>query len=185
MKQSLFLVLMIIAFHLDCFSQKNNQIELIKKSVTSFLHWYKVDQANPVDRDYKITKGGYPDTTTKRRIDKDGVERYLNNLRNSKLVSETFINNLRQHFYQVDVHLEENPIIKDLIPIIGLDYDIVLSNQEPELVLDYIDQGIFKKISIIHHKSIVEFYVPPYRITVVFALTKVGNKWKLDDISYD
>ena len=182
MKKSLLLAIAITCINLSCFCQNMNNSEVIKKCIISFLHWHKNDEADTAKRDFSILKGGSPDTTTKVRIDKDGVEVYLNTLRSTRLLSDTYLNNLRQYFYAIDVNLEATPKTPDLIAINGLNSDILLHTQEPELILDYIDNGIFEKISVIQNKAIVQFYIPKYRITMIFTLTMAENAWMIDDI---
>src|ERR1700709_1466609 len=79
----------------------------INSVVVGFLKWYKLYDRDTVKKTYSLIKGGYPDTTTKQGIDRNGVEIYLDDFRKSGFVSEAYIDNFRHYFLDIDKELEQ------------------------------------------------------------------------------
>jgi hypothetical protein len=137
-------------------------------------------------KSYSVVKGGYPDTTTKTRIDANGLELYLAEFRKSQFVSESFINNFRAYFLEIDKQLSTLPIGHDLqkLPVIGLDSDPVLLTFEPEMILDHIKESKITNTYIIYKKALVRLYISKY-IAMVFVLSKINDQWKIDYLGGD
>lgn len=156
----------------------------IKETIIGFLNWYKVEQPDTLKKSYSLLKGGPPDTTTKQRINMDGVEMYLRDFRETGYFSETYLNDLRLYFKEIDDGLQLAPKTKDLIAIPGMNHDWILKTFEPEMVLDHIQEGKFDKIEIIYNKAIARFRISEV-VQLLFTLTRSGNKWLIDYIGYD
>lgn len=164
-------------------SQKEDETK-IKSVVVNFLNWHKNGPPDSTFGKYSITKGGYPDSTTKTTIDFEGVKIQLEQFRRSGFVSETFINDLRQYFVDVNAILEKRSPSAELLRIPELDEDYVLKTIEPEAVLLKIEQGRFDKINIIFNKAIARFSISKYAV-LIFTLTKINGYWKIDYIGWD
>jgi hypothetical protein len=168
------------------FSQKNSEISSVKHSVISFLKWYRDTKSETsIKRDTPHLR----DTVSARkqlRLDFEEVERFVQSVNLSKLVSTSFLNQLRGYFVEIDNTLAtEEPIPSNaILKVDGLDLDIILQSFEPELILNFIDHGTFKKVRIVGHKAIVLFYIPDYKTSMTFVLTKVEGVWLLDALSY-
>ena len=170
-----------------CFGQTKKyspQNTAIQKTIIGFLNWYKLEEENTGKVDYSFTKGGYPDTTTRIRIDKDGVEKYLDHFKKSNFVSETFTDNLRDYFMNIDKSMETMPKYNDLVKIEGMDIDFVLQTFEPEAILDHIGQSRLDKVYIVYNKALVKYHA--YKnIDMIFILTEKNKKWLIDYIGHD
>jgi hypothetical protein len=187
MKKILLLIAMDFLAMTICFGQtkKQSQSQIqIKKTIIGFLKWYKREEADTTKAPYSLTTGGYPDTTTIARIDRDGVEQYLDIFRKSDFVSEIYIDGLRDYFLDVDKLLINGPIMHDLVKIPGMDIDFALKTFEPEAILDHIDNGRITKLYIIYNKATVSLHISRY-IDMLFILTRQNNKWYIDYIGDD
>ena len=72
-------------------AKPNPEKAAINKTIIGFLQWYKLRLNDTAKKSYTLLKGGYPDTTTQRRINWGGVEVYLTELKESNFVSESFV----------------------------------------------------------------------------------------------
>jgi len=169
-----------------CYGQKTTNPEKvqIKNTVVGFLKWYKIKLADTAHETYRITKGGYPDTTTNVRIDQEGIERYLKILNRSQLLSETYINDLRSYFMDIDKMLANLPNSHESVKVPGLDIDFVLHTFEPEMILDHIKDARFDKIEIIYDKAIAHVIISK-TVEMIFTLTRKQNRWLIDYTGYD
>ncbi len=157
----------------------------INKTIMGFLKWYKTRLPSTAPKNYSIATGGYPDTTTQKRINWEGVEKYLNEVRESKFVSENFIDSRRRYIVSINKVLEQTPPLKELRKMYGMDTDFIFPSDEPEEVLDHIDKARIRKLDVIYNKAIVSMYFSKY-VNVVFTLTKGENKrWYIDYMGYD
>jgi hypothetical protein len=151
----------------------------IRNTIVHFLKWHKNFEADTSRRPYQITKGGYPDTTTGVRIDFEGLEQYLNEYLKTQLVSETFINNLRLYFRDIDKNLALMPIQNGLQKIDGLDIDPVLKTYDTDEITDHIDQSKITQLHIIYNKALVSVHFSTYT-DMLFTLTREQKHWKID-----
>ena len=122
----------------------------------------------------------------KQRVDKVGVERYLDFLRSSTFLSETYLNNLRAYFEKIDKILTKSPPISigSIVKIDGLDLDFVLQSFEPEQILDHIDDGKLEEVLIMENKAIAKFNISQTYTKMLFTLTKENGVWLIDNIGY-
>jgi hypothetical protein len=179
----IFSLLYINNLHAQIKINKDDELK-IKSVVVNFLNWHKNGEPDSTSVKYSLTKNGYPDSTTKTLIDFNGVEIQLEQLKRSGFISDTFINNLRQYFVEVNKILEKRNLSPDLLRIPELDDDYILKTIEPSEVLDKISQGRFDKIQIRADKAIAGFKISKQAI-MIFTLTKIKNSWKIDYIGWD
>lgn len=159
----------------------------IEQTIVNFLHWHKNPGIDSVNTHYAIVKDIPINKKFKRRtIDKKGVEKYLLFLKRSNYLSEAYLNNLRGYFYKIGEGLDRDPAIQKsaIIKIDGLDLDFILHTFEPEEILDFVDHGLFKQIAIVSNKAIAQFYIPDSSTRLLVTLTKVNEKWLIDDLGY-
>lgn len=181
----IFICLLFLFSPLSSFSQKSRNKAGIEKTITDFLKWYKIEEADTSRKNYTITKGGYPDTTTDLRIDSAELERYLAHLRKADYLSDTYLNYLRDYFTEIDQGLKaEKGHRKELYKVNGLDTDWILSTFEPDAILDHIKDGQFDKIEIIYNKAMARFRISK-SLQLLFTLTRYKNNWLIDYIGYD
>ncbi|MGZ3755161.1 MAG: hypothetical protein ACXVAY_05675 [Mucilaginibacter sp.] len=170
---------------LSSFSQKSGNKARIEKTITDFLKWYKIEEADTSQKNYSIAKGGYPDTTTDFRIDSPGLEKYLAHFRSTGFVSETYLNYLRDYFTEIDQRLKEDTTHrKEMLKVDGLDTDWILNTFEPDAILDHIEEGRFDKIEVLYNKAMARFRISK-SLQLLFTLTRYKNHWMIDYIGYD
>jgi hypothetical protein len=183
-------IVIIVCFLLlgTCFAQtethQSNKLK-IKTTITGFLKWYKLYESSAPKTNFRFIKGGYPDTTTKQRIDKDGVEQYLDDFRKSGFVSEAYIDNLRHYFMDIDEDLKLQPIMKDLVKINGMDTDFALQTFEPDEILDHIDESKIQKLTVIYNKAIVSLKISKHVILLFILSKQRNNQWLIDYMGHD
>ena len=178
-------------------SKSNFVQESTKTTIIKFLKWYGEEQSKPtrivdtLESNRSIIVWNEIDTLIKPSVDMLAVEHYLNWLKSSGSISETFINDLRQYFQKIADELKtfnSSPKTEGIYSIPGLNLDVVFKSFEPEEVLLRYHTCVFKKISIVKDKAIVQFYVPPsknYGYTkMLFTLTKENGSWLIDYIGY-
>lgn len=165
----------------------------IKRTILKFLNWHKIDQN--ADSTNKINSGRIYrpiivwkqiDTMTKVSIDMMGVEADLDHLRSSKVMSENFLNNLRQYHQKIADELELRkpfPTRNGIFAIPGLNCDVIFGC-EPEQILDHIKEGKFTKIYQVYNKAIVKFDLTTIH-QYVFALTRYDGEWLIDSFGFD
>lgn len=165
----------------------------IKKAILSFLHWHKLDQIEDTTKKENSRKMHHPiivrkqiDTMIKVSIDMAGVEEYLKHLKSSNVISDTFINDLRQYHQKIadEIELWKPFQVKDSeFAIPGLNCDVIFGC-EPEAILDHIKDGKFTKVYQVYDKALVKFDVTAIN-QYVFVLTKLDNKWLIDYFGFD
>ncbi|WP_131538404.1 hypothetical protein [Pedobacter nototheniae] len=197
-----FVLVFVCALFLNiCWGQKpkiNYDQKSIKRTITNFLKWYKtqetikpVEVIDTTELHNAIIVWDEIDTLIKPTVNMAAVEHYLDRLKASYYFSETFINDLRQYHQKIKDELKTttpSPKSEGLYAIPGLNLDIVFGTFEPEEIYSRYKSGVFKKISIVNNKAIVQFYIPKssnYDYTkVLFTLTKEKENWLIDYIGY-
>lgn len=183
MKKLFFLLLILFSF--EAFSQsKSLEKAKIKSTIIDFLNWYKIYETDTTFKGYNITTGGYPDSTTQRLIDFNGLEKYLLDINQKNYLSQTFLNDLRRYFFHINEEMKLVPPQNELNAIPGLGTDLILSTFEPEEILDHVDEGRFNKINIIYNKTLVRFRIRK-EIEMLFVLTRWKENWQIDYIGSD
>ena len=174
-------------------SKTNTESEKIKKTILSFLNWHKIDQH--ADSTNKINEGRkyspiivfkQIDTMTKVNIDMAGVEDYLIHLKSSKVMSDIFINELRQYHQKIANEVDQwepYPTKEGTFAIPGLDCDVIFGC-EPEEILDHIREGKFTGIYQVDDKALVKFDITTIH-QYVFTLTRHNGHWLIDSFGFD
>ena len=192
-----FVFSLFISLSMGQVSKSDFEQESTKTTIINFLKWYGEEQSKPtkivdtLESHRSILVWNEIDTLIKPSVGMLAVEHYLNWLKSSGSISETFINDLRQYFQKIADELKtvnSSPKTEGIYAIPGLNYDVVFKSFEPEEFLLRYNLGVFKKISIVKDKAIVQFYVPPSKnyvyTNMLFTLTKENETWLIDYIGY-
>jgi len=200
MRKSILIVLGLLFFGI-CWGQNPKSKydeDSIKKTIINFLKWYKKREAGQTVVAVDTTKTHCYiveweeiDTLIKPTVDMIAVDNYLDNLKASHYLSETFINNLRQYHQKIKDELNAvipSPKSEGIYAIPGLNLDVVFGSFEPEAIYERYKLGLFKRISIVQNKAIVQFYIPQSStytyIKMLYTLTKENGVWLIDYIGY-
>lgn len=193
MKTPILIFLGLLYCSLSYGQRKVNTEELkIKKAVLEFLNWHMINESINIKK-IDSTKVYHPiivrkqvDTMTKVVIDMLAVEHYLDYLRSSKVISETFLNNLRQYHQKIADEVAQwkpYPTKEGIFAIPGLNCDVIFGC-EPEEILDHIKEGKFSKIYRVYHKALIKFDVTRIH-QYVFTLSKPDGRWLIDSFGFD
>ncbi len=146
---------------------------LMVTTVKGFLKWYKTNYTRANDFPFTGTdkKGYYT-------VDHPACERYLQYLKSSSYISDTYVVEWRKFFKSKAQYFKEFP--QNEGPPYGFDLDLVLITQEPELVLDAINILKFKIKERTATTAIIEVVG---EFSYDFELSWVKGKWKIDYIS--
>ena len=161
--------------------------KLIEQTVINFLNWHKKPKIDSVNKKYTIIKNIIIDNKWKKQtIDKLGVEKELSFFKRSNFLSETYLNSMRQYYYNIGLEMDKNPPIQRgaIVKIDGLDRDIVLDTFEPEVILDNLSNATITKSLIIYKKAMVGINFAN-GVDMIFILTKKNEKWLIDFIGPD
>ncbi|WP_316735847.1 hypothetical protein [Pedobacter aquatilis] len=186
MKRQILIILFICAYHIGATQPKQGDpSDSIKVTVLKFFE-FDEDKPAPQERRFNLVKETIIGNLKKRSIDKLGVEVFLNRFKKSGLFSELFINNLRQHFYDVGKTLDGEPKLpkNTIIKIDGLESSIILQTLEPELIYDHYKDGVFEKYAVISNKAIIQYRIKAYDNKMIFTLSRNDGKWLIDTIGY-
>lgn len=186
MKRILFIAMFFcVSLNLNAQQTLNDSIS---QTIVCFLRWHKVNHLQDLDNQkYAIIKNIIISKKLKKQsINKINLEKYLSFFRYSKLLSETYINNLRGYFYDMDKILKKSPPVSigSIVKIDGLDLDFILQSFEPEEILNHIDDSKLGEVLVLENKAIAKFNIPSTHIKMLFTLTKVNEKWLIDYIGY-
>jgi hypothetical protein len=185
--KKIFSLIVLIGVSINLNAQQPIQ-DSIKRNIVGFLEWHKINHLHdPTPKPYTLIKELIVSKNLKkRRVNKAGVERYLDFLRTSTFFSEMYLNNLRGYFYEIDSVLIKSPPINigSIVKIDGLGLDFILQNFEPELILNHIDEGKLEEVLIMENKAIVKFNIPITFTKMLFTLTKENGVWLIDYIGY-
>lgn len=185
MKKYAFALIFLLIVNYGYGQEKNEDKLKIKHTITGFLHWYKKNE-NKIET-VQIIKGlNEKEEKTGdsiARIDMNAVDIYLNNLKKSTFVSQTFLNNLRHYYQEIADTLKKYPLVDYFGPIGGLEADLILGF-EPEETLAYINKGVFTRIYVIADKAIAQFDIANHD-HLLFTLSKVDEIWLIDDLGFN
>lgn len=146
-----------------------------------FFKWYKTKfeyldhQIFPVDMDFKSNKPY--------RINFKETENYLSFLKSSGFFSDEYIINNRSYFKAIDEKLKKTK--QNDGPVDGLDYDIVINSQEPEVILEDLNGFKFTVVrssnDYVAVKITTKFNQNTYSI---YTLKKNGSKYLINKIDF-
>ena len=149
----------------------------------NFLKWHKEGKEHKPNEYYFVPRYDGKGTS-KNYFDRDSLNLYFNNFRQSGFISETYINQLKEYFDYYEKFLGNKPEDGEMTKVDGLDQDIVLNTFEPEEILDNLPQSKITKILIIYNKALVGINFKK-NVDMIFQLTKIKNKWLIDYIGAD
>lgn len=182
MKILTFTLILLSSFFGQC-QNKNIEADKIEKTISTFFEWHKMGGEFKGNSNYFVPRySGVSNEIT--YFDKDSLELFYNNFRETSLFSEQYISQLKSYFdyYGKSIGPKRKP--GEIVKIDGLDKDIVLNTFEPEEILNHLNEGKFDLNYIVYNKSLVRFTIRD-EIKLIFTLSKIGDKWLIDYIGYD
>lgn len=153
-----------------------------RENTIAFFKWYKNNRSK-LDN-FKYLKGGYSteNDSTAYYIDKNEVEKYINEIEKSGFVSSKYINNLKEHLNSVSSDLEKEKIYSEVVD--GLDYDLITKSQDDEDILaNIINIKLIKSDIEKHNASLSYKIMPTLKMKINFSLEK--NKWLIDNYDFE
>lgn len=135
----------------------------------SFLHWYKenYEKANSFGFTYQDKQGNY-------HVAMGECEAYLGFLKSSGYLSDEYINLWMRYFKEKAEYMEENP--ENQGPPEGFEFDLVLITQEPELVLNTINDKLFAVVENSGTKAVLQMGGEE---GYDFDMVKENGKWMI------
>ncbi len=187
MKKCLIVIFFWFGLSFCVFGQKrmsHSPISDLKMTIVGFLKWYKIN--GDILNKQSIIAGRTSDSITNKsvvHVDYVELKSYLEKIRESKYVSEIFLDNINYNYLKVDYNLRATPLLNYDGPIPGLGGDLIFGF-EPNEILENIDSGRFTKIRVVGNKALVKFDISQYNQNI-FVLSKEGKNWKIDYFGAD
>jgi hypothetical protein len=152
----------------------SNDTAAIMNNIKGFLHWYKhhYTTVNNFLLTTSDSKGYY-------MVDEKACENYLDYLKSSGYISESYTSDWRKYFTSKVQFFKEQP--QNEGPPEGFDMDLILLTQEPELILDAIDKLNLKATTIKDDTAVIE--VSNAYSMYDFEMSKIAGKWMIDYIA--
>ena len=148
-----------------------------KQVIIKFLKWYKLN-LNKANSFPILIK----DSANNFMINKSASAKYLALLKSSGCLSPTYIAYWKSFFDDQAIGLRNNPIQSDIPDYFDLDF--ILITQEPELVLDHINEIKFKTIFIRKNEANITFVGPQKdAVQYMYEMHKTAAGWQIDYIS--
>jgi len=143
--------------------------------VISFLKWYKKNKKEVNQFELVNNCGQTYDSTKFYSVNRDQTEKYLQKIKSSGFVSESYIIDWRKYFEKCDKDFKQNP--QNDGPPEGFDYDFILLTQEIDETLTAIEKPkmIFSKVS--ENKATVKIDI---MMVLTFHLSKTKGVWLID-----
>jgi hypothetical protein len=152
----------------------NDSIALVTP-IKDFLHWYKTNYkaANNFVFVAKDADGNY-------QVNLQECEKYMAYLESSGLISNRYRTDWFKYFESKATYLKDNP--QNEGPPEGFEFDLVLISQEPEVVLNDIDNMTIAITKIEGDIAVLSVSgTPGYAYD--FEMGKEQGKWKIDYIA--
>ena len=183
MKNLIVLIFIFVSYDSgECARQKERQINTeistgdsisMVKTIKNFLNWYKANYIKAYA--FRFTTS---DANGNYIVDLNECEKYLQHLKSSKEISHTYLTEWRKYFKSRVQYFKDNP--QNEGPPAGFDFDLVLFNQEPDLILNAVDQ---LKFSIKERNKATAVVEVSGEFVYEFELSLIKGKWKIDYIS--
>ncbi|TKB99902.1 hypothetical protein [Pedobacter cryotolerans] len=174
-------------------NKTNPEHKKIKSTIVGFLKWYKGNEAKSIANAYdtiikhrSIIVWEDLDSLIRPNIDMIAVQGYLDWLKSSNHVSDSFLNALDNYHQKIADEVKTYksfPKSTGIFSIPGLNLDVIFGF-EPEETLEYIDKGVFTKIRVVGYHALVQFDIPNHEHRIFF-LSKTNNKWLIDRIEFN
>lgn len=167
-------------YHLLAGNSPNDALRLIlhdstemKKTVKSFLKWYKLNykKSNNFGFTFQDKDGNY-------QVSLKECQKYLDYLLSSGFVSKVYEKEWMKYFIMKEKYLKEN--LQNEGPPEGFEFDLVLITQEPEIILNQIDQLVFHVTKNEEGKMVVRL---EGEFGYDFEMSKENGIWKIDYIA--
>jgi hypothetical protein len=165
-------------------TEKFSKLQRIDSStifLRRFFRWYKTkfDSLDhhifPVVMDFK--------TNAPYRINFKETEKYLSILKLSGFFSDNYINSYRDYFRKIDLTLQKTK--QNDGPVEGLDFDPIVHSQEPESILENLNNIWLRVVKFTENeitiKMLTPFNVDTYSL---YYLKKINNKYMIDKIDF-
>jgi hypothetical protein len=153
--------------------ESNDRLTAIK-NIKGFLNWYKDHYA--IINDIGLTKS---DPKGYYMVDEKACGNYLEYLKSSGFISESYISDWGKYFTSKVQYFKEQP--QNEGPPEGFEMDLILLTQEPEVVLNAIDKLKFKTTTIKGNTAVIE--VSNAYSMYDFEMSKIDGKWMIDYIA--
>lgn len=171
--------------------QPNADTESIKTSINNFFEWYKlniktIQQSDIVNGPNSIFVVKTVGSLSRPAINTIAVEKHIAVFKSSNSVSAIFLNTLRKHYKEMEKVMKElkpapakklrtDTIVVNLDMLFGFDLEEVLNNYQA---------GIYNDIYIKNTKAVTKFFIEDHSNEIQFTLSKIKNRWMIDDIKY-
>lgn len=141
----------------------------MQHTVKEFLSWYKSNytQANSFGFTYQDKQGNY-------HVSIAQGEEYLKYLKSSGYISDKYVEDWLKYFIDKAAYLEEN--LQNEGPPEGFEFDLVLITQEPELVLNEVNNLQFAVTENNGEKAILQVAGD---FGYDFEMVKENGNWKI------
>lgn len=188
--KNLFLLVVISMLCLNCsakvpskISESNSQKPIARdeldNAIRGYLKWFRENRLR-LDR-FALVSGKPGDATKMYTVNFAQTDLYLNELKTSGFVSNTYIENFRKYFKTCNENLIKYPQYDG--PAIGFGFDQVMGSMEPEEILDRIETlKITRKIH--GSKALASINVSKY-MELTIGLTNENTKWLIDSIHFE
>ncbi len=146
-------------------------------AITKFLKWYKANIHKAASLPILIK-----DSADNFMVNKAACSRYLALLKSSGCLSERYMAYWKSFFDDKAIGLEANPVQSDIPD--GFDLDFVLLTQEPELVLNHINEIKFGIVTKYKNNIVVSLQWPQKEaMQYNFEMHKTSAGWQIDYIA--
>ncbi|WP_207510724.1 hypothetical protein [Longitalea luteola] len=147
-------------------------------TILDFLKWYRsnVKQLKKIEM---VKHSSHPDSSRYYVMNDAGTEQYLDALKRSGFVSDTYITNWRAYFTKCNDNLHKAPQTE--APVQGLDFDLVMLAKEYEEDLARIEKTTVEYVSVADDKGSITVGLPTAG-RLKYRLSKQDGKWLIDDI---
>ncbi len=153
------------------FSDSTKMVQTVKQFIRWYKHNYQKMYSRPLVK--KDTDGNY-------EVDLPECKRFLETLRSSGFISNTYCSLREQYFTDKQKNFKEFP--QNEGPPEGFDFDLVLITQEPEYIWNGIDTFQYPILQLSDGKGIVGMK-GGYDFDYEFELGKENGIWKIDYIA--
>jgi len=150
----------------------------LEGAIKEYLKWYRANRTRL--EKFQLVSGTPGDSTRPYKVNFEQTDLYVKELNKSGLVSEEYINNYKQYFKTCNENLRKNPQYDG--PADGFGIDLVLQTQEPEEILDNIDE--LKVISKIHgNLGLASIPVSKY-MKLQISLSRLHERWQINSLKF-
>lgn len=155
---------------------KNDTIQ-VQTRISDFLRWYKNNISTA--RTFRILTR---DSSGNYMVSNKACSDYFTFLGNSGYISKQYIGYWQTYFKHKETELREHPQ-KDYVPE-GFDFDFILITQNPETILNQVDNLKYNIVSMSDSVALVGMKLPAENaVQYEFEMYKAKEGWKLGYIS--